>query len=313
MDLRVGRPLQGVLSVAVLATSGTAGDALDNACLGRGGRFAQVEPKTVQLVSRPGPFVLGPEPRHRLTVELIERELRRSTGGEPERTLESWTIRDELGAALARGDYPVAFAGERFEGTATARPWLVKGNRRTFLLLGIDLEPCNPACVSSLVFGFDRAGKFRKLAHFELSGVGPAPDASGQIGLLEGRYLETGPSLLEYFRLTFRYEWDEAREAFVARNRCGPPEGLRFQRELLEERPAGEDTVSLFARPDPKAPAQRVKVASVARIEFLEGCVDAPPPTDGRSDWLPTPWLRVRIDGREGWIGVEDFPRVSLH
>lgn len=31
MDPRTGRPVQGVLSVAVLASSGTAGDALDNA------------------------------------------------------------------------------------------------------------------------------------------------------------------------------------------------------------------------------------------------------------------------------------------
>ncbi len=31
MDPRTGRPAQGVLSVAVLTTTGTAGDALDNA------------------------------------------------------------------------------------------------------------------------------------------------------------------------------------------------------------------------------------------------------------------------------------------
>jgi thiamine biosynthesis lipoprotein ApbE len=47
MDPRTGRPVQGVLSVAVLASSGTAGDALDDAF-----------------------FVLGPEKSRRYLKQL---------------------------------------------------------------------------------------------------------------------------------------------------------------------------------------------------------------------------------------------------
>jgi thiamine biosynthesis lipoprotein len=52
MDPRTGRPVQGVLSVAVLTDTGTAGDALDDAF-----------------------FVLGPDGSRRLLAQLADTEV----------------------------------------------------------------------------------------------------------------------------------------------------------------------------------------------------------------------------------------------
>jgi thiamine biosynthesis lipoprotein len=57
MDPRIGRPVQGVLSVAVLSDSATAGDALDDIFLvegvGRAGTFLKAQPSTEVLFFLP--------------------------------------------------------------------------------------------------------------------------------------------------------------------------------------------------------------------------------------------------------------------
>lgn len=226
-----------------------------------------------RIVRRSPPFALGAEPRHRVTIEWtwIEQKVVWPTGSGSMRGLESWIIRDALGTTLAREDLDPRAGHEE------AWASLVKGARRTFLLLGFSFYMSAPGTGTYyLIFGFDRSQKLRKVGEFHQVGRGLLNrlDAEGHVLLSEGRYVEIGESMNCYFEMTFRYEYDEAREAFVARNRCGPPEGL-----FLRERPPGQYTVSLFARPDSKVPQQEVKVTSSARLEFPEACVDTPPPT----------------------------------
>ena len=89
MDPRTGRPAQGVLSVAVLTTTGTAGDALDNAF-----------------------FVLGPEQEPRLSASASRHRGHLLPAG---READGWTDRPRV----ARGFQRSAIAAD-VSGRATA-------------------------------------------------------------------------------------------------------------------------------------------------------------------------------------------------
>jgi hypothetical protein len=84
---------------------------------------------------------------------------------------------------------------------------------------------------------------------------------------------------LHYFGMTFRYEYDEARAAFVARNRCSAVEYAIQEyaaEQITELVRQGRNVITLFARATATSPAERITVAPTAKIHLLQACVDTP-------------------------------------
>ncbi len=79
----------------------------------------------------------------------------------------------------------------------------------------------------------------------------------------------------------------------------------------VERHPEKEDTfVRLFPEPDEKTTPRHVVVKPNSKVEFLSAL--ARNVLDRNGKWIPapdaleTPWLKVRIDGHEGWVHAEE-------
>lgn len=285
--------------MARLLIAGLAGVALAGAVQGRA-------PTTERL----GPFELGPGPERRLTVVAAYRTATNAPPGD-DKTLASWRIQDAAAAVLF--ERTIDHSQQDNESVAITRATVLHGPSRRFLLVELGYLPSAPSAGAVYhVFGFDRRGRLREMAKLAQYGKGVlnAPDAAGRLALAEGRYLDLGV-WTSWFAMTFRYAYDEGREAFVPHNRCAPVREAVFSRELREELAARRDNVvALYARPEDPSPRERVVVTPAHRIEPLEACVPAPPAEgDVAAD---TVVLRVRIDGKEGWVRAADFHRLGI-
>ena len=267
-------------------------------------------------IQRSGPFVLGGPPEQRLTVLAAYEEGPPDPDPDRGRTLESWTVKDATGATLSHESRDVhRMPDGQFEYFVSLGAHVVKGARKNFLLLQFYEEPSAPLGGTTYVFyGFDRKGRFRRLGEFVRFGDGVLnkPARDGIIALAQGRFVDLGVWLYR-FGMKFRYEYDEARDAFVARNRCSAvadPLTARAAEHIAELVENHANTLTLFARATPTAPTRQITLAPTAKIDYLQACVDAPPAPGPPGDL--TAWLHVRIDGREGWVREPDFERLGL-
>jgi hypothetical protein len=263
-------------------------------------------------MERLGPFVLGPTARDRVTVVANYREP--DTGWEEEKkTLTSWMILDANGAQLFHQivdsqRHPEEFAANN----VIARATVLLGQQRRFLLVELFYLPSAPGGgLIYYVFGVDRTGKLRQLARLIQDGDGlrNRPGADGQMRLAEGRYLDLGV-WTSWFEMTFRYEYDEAREEFAPRNRCSAVRRVTIRREIVEEHVAGRDNTILLHRDLQASPAEPITVTPTRQVQPLQACVSAAPPLGSLGE--RTLFLQIRIDGKEGWVDESDFPRLGL-
>jgi len=264
-------------------------------------------------VERLGPFVLGPAGQYRVTVV--------ANYGEPsdksqdaEKTLTSWGIQDAKGVRLFHEVVDPERHREEFASiNVIERVMVLVGQRGRFLLVELSSLPSAPSgSAIYYVFGFNRAGRFRRVARLVQNGEGlrnrPAPD--GQIRLAEGRYLELGV-WTSWFEMTFRYEYDERREEFVPQNRCSAVREFQVVPERIEERVVRQDNIiTLYRQPDARAPTERIAVTPALKVRPLQACVGGAPGHvhvgEGRL------FLQIRIDGKEGWVREPDFFRLGL-
>ncbi len=302
----VGRPL--TLGGAVLAAALLVG-------------VAAPAPAQVRVVTeRDGPVVLGDGPGRAVIVEKTYEE---ATGVPPEgwkRTLTRLRFRAQSGRLLYQETLESRLvAGQGFDGETSAGPAReLRGSPRRFLLLPLGFDPSAPSSGSVLVvYGFDARGQFRRLgAPFEGPGtdlVNPA-DAGGKVvRLREGRYLDIA-SWTSHFTLILPWQFHDEREGFELARPCGPV--------TVEPRSPEDSVVTLHRKRGGQPPAgqtrdlwdlavhRSVPVRPGSKIEFLEGCRLYSQAGTG----LFTTWLRVRIDGEEGWVSGEgqELDRLGL-
>lgn len=260
------------------------------------------------LVSeRLGPFPLGVDPEHRVRVVATYREIVGEQRPDFAKTLESWTVEDERGALLFRESTPAGDAGWSVWLSAA----LVTGPR-PFLLIRLEALPSAPSeGTTYLVFGFDRRDRFRRMGKFVKRGAGlrNPSDGTGRIALVNGRYLELGV-WLHYFGLTFRYAYDETQQEFVLQNRCGPAEDVSVDRQPAEHAGPARRTITLFARPEKGTRLKQITLVYPVALTVSEACVEVPPESTGAPP--RGQWLRVKINGDEGWVSEPEFDRLGL-
>lgn len=252
-----------------------------------------------------GPFALGPGPEAQVSVRTTTETLQRAPATVWGQTLTRFEILDGRGRLLYLENLQVVLTPpEGFSEELSLDAAAIRGKDRRYLLLFMGFDPSVPNSGTSYhFFGFDQQGRFKRFgAPIVQNGTGlmnPVDQKQKIVDLIEGKYLEfsewTGT-----FGQILRWQFVEQSQAFEPVKLCGPVE--------VQPQTPEDATISLFASPAPKAPRQSLRVSTTSRIEFLEGCRNY-----GVAD--PTkyaPWLRIRIDGKEGWVPYEDTPKLGL-
>jgi hypothetical protein len=273
---------------------------------------------TTETTERRGPFVLGEAPERAVMVEAIAEEAPGLPAGAWRRTLTRLRFLGSGGPLLYQETLATALVGGEGFGEEVSLGAIqeVRGPGARVLLVALETLPSAASGGTTLVvYGFDRSGRFRRLGPaFEGPGtrVRNATDASGRVVLLrEGRYLDVA-SWTSHVSLVLPWQWSRVREAFELARLCGrveaelraPAGGLVRLHRRLGPVALGEPTPDVRAL----APDRRVTVGARSRIEVLEGCRRY-----GEAPGRFSVWLRVRIDGEEGWVGdEEDLARLGL-
>jgi hypothetical protein len=276
---------------------------------GDGPAFQGTPPSKVEKL---GPFMLGPAPSQRLTLIANYRPAPKPFEGD--QTLAVWTIQDATGATLFRQVIDPEKHPERFaDVTIIQSVGVLVGQCRRFLLVEMGQEPSAPPGGSSyLVFAFDRAGKLKQFARLVTDGPGlmKKPGPTGEIPLNDGRFLDVA-EWTSWFYMTYRYEYDDARETFVSNTRCSPVRDATLSGEALQERIAERDNVITLRRSmDATSSGQRIAVNAATKVQLLQACFV--PASRSPNEQTKTYFLQIRIDGRDGWIAEDDFRRLGL-
>ncbi len=162
----------------------------------------------------------------------------------------------------------------------------------------------------------------------DLTGRSTGLDVLAQVDVLEIEYF-TG-----YFTVRFPIKVDFAMGRLRPERQClrmMPPDGtskLRYEdlcdyHVVAERQPEESDDtfVRLFSEPDETLTPRHVVVKPTSKVEFLAArtanIMDAQGAWNGTFDNTRgevSPWLKVRIDGKVGWVRAEeDLEALGLH
>ena len=285
--------------------------------------LGQVEPeaaiRTVERVT--GPFLVDGRP-FRVALEVKQLLSGGTADSEFGETVSVVRIRDDAGIVQFQSNLPYRVRGGRFEESTAVHAEILKGRIGSGLLLTYGVIPSTPLGGQSWqVLGIVN----RKLRPFS----GPI-SADGELAPANTTWDETLKADVLNFRIwtgnffvivPLRVDWTMGvvRPAY----RCwkmtgsGPMEACRFRVEAERRPEEGLTFVRLFQEADRKAgvPLHAV-VKKDSVIEFLE--VEASlkwEESEGQVGLSVSEdvWLKVRIDGKEGWIhSQEDFLAVGL-
>jgi hypothetical protein len=252
-----------------------------------------------------GPFALGPGPERTLTVRGITERIPEAPPGAWGKTLTRYEVADGRGRRLYLENLPVTLdAAGGFDQEVEMDAALVRGGSRRFLLIRQHVSPSAPNSGTSYhLFGFDARGRFKRFGgSIGQTGEGlrnPIDPVSRTLELIEGKYLEFG-EWTGTFSLILRRQFLEREERFELAGFCGPVQ--------VEPRTPEEGAIPLYAMPGPRAARETVRVRPDSRIDFLEGCLGY----GVRESDRYVPWLRIRIDGKSGWVPPEEVSKLGL-
>src|SRR5215468_2753234 len=250
-------------------------------------------------------------------------------------TVEWWELRDPDGARVYRQSYPVTLANGGFAATTAVAARPLETKLGSGVLIEIGEEPSAPNGGSSVqVFGV----KYGATTAGPLTAFGPPMSTDGQwLDVAADPRRPTPPQALGRTELVmndvlrFRVwtgnlnilypvsiNWIAGSVAPAWRCPRGAIERCAYPIEVEPSRPSETTFVRLFPEPDPGFTPRHVVVQPTSRIEYLEA--EAPVRWDASSERIflavPDPgevWLRLRIDGQEGWIhSEEDLQAVGL-
>ncbi len=277
--------------------------------------WGQAQPQSAVVTAErtAGPFAL-----HERSFQVVF-HLARLPGADPEESVASLEIRDQDGAVHFERTLPYRVEGERFEETIGVEAALVQGKLGSGLLLSYGVLPSTPMGGRSWqVLGMVE-GKLRPFSKPVALEGALLEKASGQpvraswdsalgtdvlnFRVWTGRFFVIVP-------LAVNWEWGYFRPAYFL-TKC------RWNVEAERRPRAGPSSVRLHPQSDEEAgEAEEVALTPGSKVEFLgaEGGIQWDESED--QIWLgvsESVWLRVRIDGKEGWLQEpEDFDAVGL-
>jgi len=290
----------------------------------RTAKTAQLADVTRQL----GPFELRGQ---RFTVVLNKKRIAGSNDTDFGETLALLEIRDAGGQVHYQKSFPYEVDGNRFFETTDASAQLLRGKQGSGLLLTYGRLPSTPlGGESRQVFGLF-SGPSSSPVNGKLVPFSAPIFAEGQ--LINGKPTSEEPNL-QGDVLNFRVWTDNFFVIIPLRilwfqNTIGPawrcqkmtqrgPRPICQLRVEADRVPAEEDPtfVRLFPEPEESFTPAHIVVKKDSKVEFLAVEVESIWSEDAEGVGLSTgedPWVKVRINGKEGWIHTqEDFMAIGL-
>lgn len=255
-------------------------------------------------VETAGTVVLGEGPARTVRVEATYEEDQRTPKEGWRRSLTRLRFSDPAGRLFYQETFETRLtAGQGFEGELTVAPALeLRGATRRFVLLTLGYDPSSASGGTTLqMYGFDAKGRFTRFGP-SLTGPGtrvvnPTDHGARVVQLREGRYLDVA-EWTSHFTLILPWRFEEGRGDWELASLCGRVE--------VEPHPPESGVVQLHRTPGTGAQDLRllrlykkVPVRPTSKVEFLGGCRRY---TDTPSGPRYTPWIRVRVEGEEGWV-----------
>ena len=294
---------------------------------GRPGQQSLAQAENLEDFDRQlGPFDLEGQ---RFTVVLRKKRVPGGTAPDTQETLARLEIRDANGTVHYKGSFPYQVSGNQFIETTDATAEALEGTQGAGLLVTYGVLPSTPLGGESWqVFGlFDRRlVPFSKPIVAEGQLVNDSPGVSGVRTSKEPNFK---PDILRlrvwtgnfFVIVPLRVDWLLARMNLAWRCSTLTPKGPRPICEYGVEAsriPSQVDPtfVRLFPEPSEGFIPAHVIVKKDSTVEILA--------TEAEVVWSEYPdfvdiaiaedaWLKVRIDGREGWIHTqEDFQAIGL-
>jgi hypothetical protein len=271
-----------------------------------------------------GPFELNGE---RFTVILRKKLVRGGTDHDTQETLARLEIRDARGAVHYERSFPYKVDGNQFEETIDASVETLRGTQGTGLLVTYGELPSTPLGGESWqVFGIFN----EKLVAFSKSIITDGQlitESPGEVRTSKEPDFQPDVLRLRVWSGNFfvivplRVDWLLAKMSLAWRCSKMTPAGLRSICEYgVEASRIPSQVDPTFVRLFPEAmegiTPVHVVVRKDSKIEFL--ATEAEVKWSENSDSVDITiaddaWLKVRIDGREGWIHTEeDFQAIGL-
>ena len=273
-----------------------------------------------------GPFDIGGQ---HFTVMLHKKRTAGSTDPDTQQTLARVEIRDASGDLHFQRTLPFQLSGAEFQYTVDATAEILQGTRNTGLLLTYGTLPSPPLGGQSWqVLGlfdaklvpfskpvwFDGELMFERTAN-HVAKTGREPNFQPEVlkaKIWAGNFFVVVP---------LRVDWLPAKMSPAWRCVKQTAKGPRAMCEYLVEADrvpadASPTFVRLFAEADEGFTPTHVVVMKDSNVEFLAAEAEVVWSEDADEANLKVkddPWLKVRIDGKEGWIHTqEDFDAVGL-
>jgi hypothetical protein len=251
--------------------------------------------------------------------------------GVGEETLVRMEVRDEGGKVSYEASFPFEVEGDNFVETTGVSARLLEGTQGSGILLVYDNEPSTPLGGGSYqVLGLfnGQLVPFSKPISLEGSLVEPEPppekvvktttEPGRQGDVLQFRVWTSNffvviPVLVDWMQAKMRPAWQCFR--MTAR---GMQSQCRFKVET-DRRPPESDLTFVRLHVEPEEGmgiAEHVVIKKTSKVEILEA--EGPQLWEEEAEGIGLSvgddlWLKVRIDGKEGWIHTqEDFTAIGL-
>jgi len=221
-----------------------------------------------------------------------------------DRTVQEYRIVDWAKMVHFAESFNVPLYRTGFEYSYSIKPYLLMTEKDRGILLVRDALPSAPSSGRSIRIFSRYEEKIKPVTPWltvtgEIEGISPSDDGRVRLGpgntvtflVWTGHFSVVVPALLdlEGFRLLI----PEGTRSYAVRAR----EPVFFK---------SPDPVNLFADPSDSSPVVKVAVRRTSRIEYLETLTQTQLTGEINQELrVLSPWLRVRVDGQEGWVKDE--------
>jgi len=229
-----------------------------------------------------------------------------------DRTVKEVRIIDRAGTTHFAESYDIPLYGTGFEYSYRIEPYLLMTENDRGILLVRDALPSAPSSGRSIRIFSRHEEKIKPISHWltvagDIEGISPSDD--GRVRLPPG-------DIVTFLVWTGHFSVVVPVLVDLEGVRILVPEGIRSY-ALKAKGPVffrNPDPVNLFMEPSESSPTIKIAVSRNSRIEYIETLTEAHLAGEKNLELrVLSPWLRVRVDGQEGWLREErDFISVGL-
>lgn len=229
-----------------------------------------------------------------------------------DRTVKEVRIIDRAGTTHFAESYDIPLYGTGFEYSYRIEPYLLMTENDRGILLVRDALPSAPSSGRSIRIFSRHEEKIKPISHWltvagDIEGITPSDD--GRVRLPPG-------DTVTFLVWTGHFSVVVPVLVDLEGVRILVPEGIRSY-ALKAKGPVffrNPDPVNLFMEPSESSPTIKIAVSRSSRIEYIETLTEAHLAGEKNLELrVLSPWLRVRVDGQEGWLREErDFISVGL-